>query len=282
MMKKIYFLFFLTLSIQQLLGQEVKYIKTENLNIRSGPGKNYPVVDTAPLGNSVTVISQSGNWTEIETQDGVKGYASSKFLSSSEPGANDSKEESTSIWKILMYIFGFYVLYKIFSGKRSSSHSSNSPSRPRSLTIAKKSSSHNSSTFVTSVIPTIKSNPVSEKSTSPKSKRYFCKYCGAHYPSLSTLTINQCKNSPTGKHGLFEGEEMKRYFCKCCGIVYPSIGTLTTNQCKNSRSGKHQPYEGQEKKSYNCKFCGSRFSSIGTMTANQCIHSPHGRHQPLV
>jgi ribosomal protein L37AE/L43A len=78
---------------------------------------------------------------------------------------------------------------------------------------------------------------------------YYCEYCGQKYPSVSTLTINNCSRHPSGsnkgKHKLYEGSEKAKYTCKFCGSGYSSLSTLTINNCSRhpsgSNKGKHSP-----------------------------------------
>lgn len=59
------------------------------LNIRTGPGTNYDIIDTLEAGDSVTVVSTAGDaWVTIEYSKLVeedfetrRGYVFRKFLS---------------------------------------------------------------------------------------------------------------------------------------------------------------------------------------------------------
>ena len=72
-----------------------------------------------------------------------------------------------------------------------------------------------------------------------------------------------------------------RFVCMYCGTGNGSISGLTANRCRNSPTGKHVPYEGPERKSYTCMYCGSSHSSINGLTMNNCRNSPTGKHIPL-
>ena len=71
--------------------------------------------------------------------------------------------------------------------------------------------------------------------------KFYCMYCGHSSSSVSSLTAGSCRNSPTGKHVPYEGEEKRKYFCKYCGHSSSSILSLTTGSCRNSPTGKHVP-----------------------------------------
>ncbi len=78
---------------------------------------------------------------------------------------------------------------------------------------------------------------------------YYCKYCGAKYSSVNSLTINSCPRHPDGpckgKHALYEGSEKSQYVCKYCGSKYSSLSSLTINSCPRHPDGpckgKHSP-----------------------------------------
>lgn len=52
---------------------------TNDLNLRSGPGTGYRVVDTMPAGAYVDVIGCSGSWCRVNWRGRV-GYASASYL----------------------------------------------------------------------------------------------------------------------------------------------------------------------------------------------------------
>ena len=82
-------------------GTSYMYVKTANgkpVNVRSGPGKEYAVIDTAPYGHQVlTDWSYAGNdgWTKVVWGGAGDGYIMSRFLVDYNPGKapEPSKEE---------------------------------------------------------------------------------------------------------------------------------------------------------------------------------------------
>ena len=52
---------------------------TNDLNLRSGPGTRYGVIDTMPAGAYVNVIGCGGSWCRVDWHGRV-GYASSSYL----------------------------------------------------------------------------------------------------------------------------------------------------------------------------------------------------------
>lgn len=65
-----------------------RYVATEslNLNVRSGPGTTYKVVDSLKKGTKVTVSATSGNWSKI----GSNRWVSSSYLSASKVNSGGS------------------------------------------------------------------------------------------------------------------------------------------------------------------------------------------------
>lgn len=133
---------FLTL---QVFGQDYKYVNTETLNIREGAGKEYNVLGHVNKGDKVNALSESGSWTQIETEKGLTGFVATKYLGSTadEPKSSDKKDSS---WVSILVVLGIigYGLYKIknfFSGLfGGSSSSSQRSSSPRTQEVRRKSS----------------------------------------------------------------------------------------------------------------------------------------------
>ena len=65
------------------------------LNVRKGAGTNYSVVTTLSKGTAVTVHSTSNGWSKI-TANGIEGYVSSQYLSSTKPSTGSSNSSSSS------------------------------------------------------------------------------------------------------------------------------------------------------------------------------------------
>ena len=135
-------LLFLTI---QVFGQDYKYVNTETLNIREGAGKEFNVVGQVNKGDKVKALSESGSWTQIETETGLTGFVATKYLGSTadEPKTSDKKDSS---WVSILVVLGIigYGLYKIknfFSGLfGGSSSSSQRSSTPRTQEVRRKSS----------------------------------------------------------------------------------------------------------------------------------------------
>ena len=63
------------------------------LNVRKGPGTNYSRITKLSKGTAVTVHSTSNGWSKI-TANGIKGYVSSQYLSSTNPSTDSSTGSS--------------------------------------------------------------------------------------------------------------------------------------------------------------------------------------------
>lgn len=68
-------------SYGQSYGSKVKYVNNSTLNVRSGPGTNYDVVDKVYQGDKVEVAFESGEWSRVQIPNGRNGYVFSAYLS---------------------------------------------------------------------------------------------------------------------------------------------------------------------------------------------------------
>ena len=81
------------------------------------------------------------------------------------------------------------------------------------------------------------------------SQNFYCRYCGTHASSVSSLTSSSCYRHPNGpnkgKHVLYEGSEKSQYTCKYCGTHSSSLSSLTSSSCyrhpDGANKGKHEP-----------------------------------------
>lgn len=123
----------------QIFGQEYRYVNTEALNIREKAGKQFNVIGLLNKGDSVIILSRNGSWTEIETANGIKGYVSAEYLSTSNELNSNSKIDK-SFWVSLLFLLGVlgFAIYKIRNffyqifGSNSASHSSKGKSSVKS------------------------------------------------------------------------------------------------------------------------------------------------------
>ena len=60
-----------TLVIATLAGEQLCAVTTEPLNLRSGPGTNFPVIGVLPPGSIITILQNaSGDWQQVVTRLG--------------------------------------------------------------------------------------------------------------------------------------------------------------------------------------------------------------------
>ena len=77
-----------------------------DVNVRSGPGTNYPVIDCLPKGAAVNVTDRSDpDWYAV-SYDGVVGYMSSRYLKIQEDAAPVDAGEPNG------YINAMYVRFR--------------------------------------------------------------------------------------------------------------------------------------------------------------------------
>ncbi len=58
---------------------------TDHLNIRSGPGTQYGVINRIDYGDKVSILRSSDGWNNVRLSNGQTGWASSRYLASSKP-----------------------------------------------------------------------------------------------------------------------------------------------------------------------------------------------------
>ena len=140
-MKKTLLTFGLLLITILTFGQQTKYVDTEELNIRAGAGTKYEVVDKISQGQKVTVLSDQGKWSEIELENGQKGFVSTKFLSDTQnlsSQTSDKKNSWISYFIVIgLVLYGLYKVKKFFSGLFSGSSSSSTRSSSNSVNSSK-------------------------------------------------------------------------------------------------------------------------------------------------
>ena len=74
-----------------------------------------------------------------------------------------------------------------------------------------------------------------------------------------------------------------KFYCKWCGQSYSSVSSLTSGLCsRNPEGNRHELYEGSEKSQYTCKYCGQKYSSLSSLTLGICSKSPHKKHHPAL
>ena len=63
-------------------AETVYQVKTrgDNLNVRTGPGTSFKVVNSLPNGTGVTILEKSGNWRRVKANNGVTGWVSANYL----------------------------------------------------------------------------------------------------------------------------------------------------------------------------------------------------------
>jgi len=58
------------------------------LNMRQGPGANYPVIYVAPLGETLNVLATAPGWLYVQAPGGQLGWVDQRFTSPLAPGAS--------------------------------------------------------------------------------------------------------------------------------------------------------------------------------------------------
>jgi SH3 domain protein len=70
----------------QASAAERAWIKGEvRLNLRSGPGTNYRILDGVKTGDVLTVLNRKESWTEVRTEEGKSGWIPAGYLDTTPP-----------------------------------------------------------------------------------------------------------------------------------------------------------------------------------------------------
>lgn len=67
--------------VEKVLGEELKYVTTANLNMRSGPGTSQRILLTIPKGRQMVFVSSKNGWYEVQ-YGGKQGYVSGTYVRS--------------------------------------------------------------------------------------------------------------------------------------------------------------------------------------------------------
>lgn len=72
-------------------GAAFAAVATSSVNVRTGPGTSYRVVDTLQRGERVDVIDRAGSWCEVD-KSGPNGWVACNYLASSSAYYDDEDD----------------------------------------------------------------------------------------------------------------------------------------------------------------------------------------------
>lgn len=81
---------------EESIPEAQMYYSTAELNVRSGPGTDYEIIDTISFGEEIEVVTIEEGWAEIKTLD-KNAYVSADYLSQSQP-ETASEDEGPMVW----------------------------------------------------------------------------------------------------------------------------------------------------------------------------------------
>ena len=134
----------------------------------------------------------------------------------------------------LIFLVSTFINTVFSAGSSSSSSSRTSSSSSHTV--------HSGSSTLSSSYSSSSSNTHSSSS----SISYYCKYCGAKYSLLSSLTSGRCPKHPDGfskgYHSPYQGNEKTNYYCEYCGAKYSLLSSLTSGRCPKHPDGFSKGY----------------------------------------
>jgi uncharacterized protein YraI len=82
----------LLVSIQVVFAQQIsKQVNVDFLNVRSGPGTDYTIVDKVYNSDKLDVIYESGQWSKVRLANGKTGFVYSAYLSNTNQNIGNSR-----------------------------------------------------------------------------------------------------------------------------------------------------------------------------------------------
>ena len=60
-------------------------VVVRDLNLRTGPGPQFPIIGTMPAGAQVGVLGCDGGWCRVQVPSGPQGFASASYLAPDGP-----------------------------------------------------------------------------------------------------------------------------------------------------------------------------------------------------
>ena len=82
-------------------SKQVYRVKTKgsNLNVRSGPGTSYKIINSLANGTGVTVLEKDGNWYRVKSFTNVTGWVSKNYLVKSSAARVSTKGSNLNVRK---------------------------------------------------------------------------------------------------------------------------------------------------------------------------------------
>jgi Bacterial SH3 domain len=84
--------FVLCVTTNSFAGTHKAIVTATSLNVRSGPTTENRVVGSIYKDDIVTILDESDGWAQVETDEGIKGWAAARFL---EPVDDDGKSDDS-------------------------------------------------------------------------------------------------------------------------------------------------------------------------------------------
>jgi hypothetical protein len=112
-MKKAIFVVLLGLGAIYAFSQEDYIVNSDGLNVRSGPGTNYDVLQVIHRGDMVTVVSVEGYWAMIEFEDSFA-YVHTDLIIPAEKTVIETTDKKTDGgdggWMVFLVLLGIVLV----------------------------------------------------------------------------------------------------------------------------------------------------------------------------
>jgi uncharacterized protein YraI len=92
LLKKLLFVVTIICSAQFVFAQQIsKRVNVDLLNVRSGPGTDYSIVDKVYNSDKLDIIYESGQWSKVRLNNGNIGFVYSAYLSNVNQNTGNSR-----------------------------------------------------------------------------------------------------------------------------------------------------------------------------------------------
>ena len=93
-------------------------MKTNTLDIRSGPGENYSIVGTLSLGDTVLIDKIVTPWCQIIENNKTKGYANGWYLTKVETSVNSNKSSNNFLFYVVIAVVLIIIIVVAISSSK--------------------------------------------------------------------------------------------------------------------------------------------------------------------
>ena len=227
------------------VGQQYYFVTAPQLNIRSGAGTNFPVIQRLNKGDSVLLLSTMENWGRMKINDTLDGYLSTTYLTTIHPdneveNENATRTDPSTSFSLSKYLTGKYLLwallilfglYSLFKGS-AKSKSRTTQSDDEDDDVYEEQTPQRKNTTSSSRQPSFTQSSIAQNHW------WHCSGCGIKMNQpKEPRNSNSCTNRNFHKFKDYGLEGNDFHTCRNCGLTLPTKGTpKNMNECGRNRT----------------------------------------------